>query len=252
MYLQSYVVPVCGYKINQGMATVEDLFGSAFFINPSGIFLTARHVIEAAVEHVKKKDRIFGLCQKDDKGLSVKSGVASVEAYEFAPEPYDVAIGRSSAGAKTLLTLAPLEVEVWKDVATYGYPLGITDMASDKISINLRAHKGYIQRLIKPGELKISKNPDAFELSFTLSRGLSGSPLFVHQEPRDIVIGICVGTVRTEETDFELTEVDDAGHIYRESRLKIEQFGMAHDIRGLHSWKPKLLNGQSLLECVSC
>lgn len=251
MFLQSYVLPVCSYRMESGTATIEDLFGSAFFINRSGIFLTARHVLESGLVDAEKKGRTLGLCQKLDAGRSPKSGVAQLVEYEFAPEPYDVAIGRSTAGVETLLTLAPLEVDVWENVAAYGYPLNITDMEVEKISINLRAHKGYIQRLIRPGELKISKNPDAFELSFSLSRGLSGSPLFVHRKPKDIVIGVCVGTFRNEETDFELTEVDDDGRIYKESRLKIEQFGMAHDIRGLHSWRPKLLDGQSLIECVS-
>ena len=251
IFLQSFVLPVCSYHIDHGRATVDDLFGSAFFMNSSGIFLTARHVIESAIVNAKKKDRVVGLCQKQDAGRSAKSGVADIIAYEFAPEPYDIAIGRSSAGSESLLTLAPHKVEVWQDVAAYGYPLSITDMTAERISMNLRAHKGYIQRLIPPGELKISKNPDAFELSFSLSRGLSGSPLFIHREPKDIVIGVCVGTIRTEETDFELTEVDDAGCIYKESRLKIEQFGMAHDIRPLHSWKPKLLEGLTLLEIAS-
>lgn len=247
-FLQSYVIPVCLYSEGNGQATIKELMGSAFFLNTEGIFLTAGHVIQGAIERSAATDLRIGLCQKADRGTSAQSVMCQIVEHEFAPPPYDIAIGRSSTGSETLLRLDNVDISVWQDVAAFGYPLSIVNTDANRFDIGLRCHKGHIQRIVQAGEIKISPNPAAFELSFSISRGLSGSPLFVHRNPKDVVIGVCIGSVRSEITDSEIVEVNDAGKQFRESRLKIEEFGLAHDIRGLHTWSPKILGGKSLFE----
>jgi len=114
------------------------------------------------------------------------------------------------------------------------------------MKINLRAQRGHIQRLIAPNELPFDENPPAFELSFLISRGMSGSPIFIHSQPRDIVVGVCVSSFRSETIDDEFIEVRDDGSKYVERKMKIEEFGIAHDLRPLLDWKPSVLSGDSL------
>ena len=74
--------------------------------------------------------------------------------------------------------------------------------------IGMRCQKGYIQRVIAKGEIKIGPAAPAYELSFNVSRGLSGAPLFMSRHPKDIVIGVCVGSTRSELIDYEKVDVD--------------------------------------------
>lgn len=250
MFLQTYVVPACLYIEDGGAATLKELIGSVFFINNEGIFLTAKHVMEGGISKAREKNMKFGLCVKADHGKSLQSLIAEIINNESANNPFDISIGRVNHGCETLLTLSPINIEVWQDVAAYGYPLITLNISPSDFQINMRCHKGYIQRIIKPGDIHIGDNPDAFETSFLLGKGLSGSPLFVHRQPKDIVIGVCVGSIRTEIIDYEHVEVDENGNKYKESRLKIEEFGIAHDIRPLHNWRPNLLGGLTLLEAT--
>ncbi len=75
-------------------------------------------------------------------------------------------------------------------------------------------------------------HPYAFEFSFLISNGLSGAPLYIYNDlqPNSTIIGICVGTHRSE---------------YRDS---IDEYGIAQDLRPLLSWKPSLLKGKVLGE----
>lgn len=94
MFLQSFVTPVCLYSKQGEHAHVEELMGSAFFVNSNGIFITARHVAESAFERVQDKGWIFSLAVKDKQGTHKKSMLAEVVQIENAPSPYDIAIGR--------------------------------------------------------------------------------------------------------------------------------------------------------------
>lgn len=250
MFLQSYVFPICLYRLVNGKANIEELIGSGFFINDEGCFLTAKHVIESAISNATTKNNLVGLVLKGENGESKKSIICQLQGYEFAPDPYDVAIGVINYHCESLLTLEEKNVEPWQDVATYGYPLHAVSGTPESLKLNLRCHKGYVQRLLRPEDATLMPIPNGFELSFLVSRGLSGSPLFIHKQPKDIVVGVCVGSFRTELIEDEHLEVMENGSEYKETKLKIEEYGVAHDIRALHSWQPNILNGKSLLEAT--
>lgn len=247
-FIQSYIVPVCLYSVDGDKATIRELGGTAFFINSHGVFLTARHVLLDAVHTAKAKSLQIGVVVKADAGLAPASAVASLEGYEFAAEPFDVAIGQTDFKGETLLSLSDLEVAVWQDVATVGYPIHAVTGAPDAMQLNIRCHKGYVQRLLVPGDVPIGTNPPAFELSFLLSRGISGAPLFVHARPKDVVVGVCVGSIRSEQVEDEHLEIRDGHTTYREFKLRIEQYGVAHSLRPLLDWRPAMFGGLSLLE----
>lgn len=249
MFLQSYVAPVCLCEVDpNGGANIRELFGTAFLINDKGVFLTARHVLEDAYAKAQENGQIVGLIVKGEAGSSPKSGVAPIKSFEHAPAPYDVSIGTVHYQSPTLLRLAPIEIEPWQDVAAYGYPIHAVSGPASALGLNLRCHKGYIQRLLSPGDIPLGSHPDGFELSFLVARGISGAPLFVHRQDKDIVIGVCVGSFRTEQIEDEFVEISQNGSTYKEIKIKIDEFSTAQDIRPLHGWKPELLAGATLLE----
>lgn len=73
MFLQSYVFPICLYRLIDGKANIQELIGSGFFINDRGCFLTAKHVIESAITNANAKECLVGLVLKGEKGKSKES-----------------------------------------------------------------------------------------------------------------------------------------------------------------------------------
>ncbi|WP_144223454.1 serine protease [Mesorhizobium amorphae] len=247
-WLQSYVLPVCIYEPRPDDVFVHTTIGTSFLINRTGYFLTARHVLDQASAAAANAGHRVGLIGKQDEGVSSKSGVAPLIAWQPAPEPFDIAIGKINYSSPTLITLRPFDVEVWQDVGTLGYPISAHGGTPPSFRVNLRALKGYIQRKTHPEDMRIGRHPDGFELSFNVSPGMSGAPVFVHREDMDMLIGVAVSSFRGETTESEISEVDDNGVRFTERRLRIEEYGFAHDIRGLLNWKPSFANGKSLLD----
>jgi hypothetical protein len=248
MYLQSYVCPVCLYSVEEGIATIRELIGTSFFLNSFGLLVSARHVFESALSNSTAKGFRTGIVVKDQGGKSLTSVICPLDRFEAAPDPFDIAIAVLNYRCSTLLIADDITIQEWADVATLGYPIDAVSGPISKLNLNLRCLKGYVQRPLRPGDLHLGGNPPAFELSFLLGRGLSGAPLFKHAQPKDIVIGVCVGSSRTEVVEDEFTEIQADGRKYTEKRLKIDQFGVAHDMRPLLDWKPGLLAGISLRE----
>jgi hypothetical protein len=210
--------------------------------------MTARHVIKGANDTTNEngnKIAIFPMVEQNGKRFNL---TVPIVGYEFAPKPFDVAICSTDYKSETLLRLEPIELEVWKDVATMGYPVSVTNNLINEYQIQQRVHKGYIQRLVPSGRMINGIHPDTFELSFAITKGLSGSPLFIHCGDHDKVVGVCVGTIQSEVVDYEQIEYRENNELYREKKTRIEEFGIAHDIRPLLDWKVSLFGGKTLSE----
>jgi hypothetical protein len=166
----------------------------------------------------KDADKEVGIVVKGDNGKNPKSYICKVSSFEFAPEPYDVALGAVNYRLETLQkVLRDYGVREWQRVATYGYPLNAVAGDPTNVKINLRVQKGIIQRILAPGDVPIGPSPAAYELSFLIGTGMSGSPLFIYMGDEDIVVGICASCSRTEEID-EVTEIIDGGNKFRETK----------------------------------
>ena len=94
--LEDYVVPVCSAEVRGGRATLRRLLGTAFFIDNSGVFLTARHVLQGIEQSAQV-----------EAGLNVKAAhagavnlFAPLRGWESAPAPYDIAIRRVDFGSR--------------------------------------------------------------------------------------------------------------------------------------------------------
>lgn len=246
--MQSVVAAICrGFEENDRI-TIVQLHGTGFYINEQGFLLTARHVIEKGEADVESNGgKLFFYPFDSGVGRQV---CLPIESYEFAPGNFDVAICKTPLMSKTFYQFSNISVGPWKDVATHGYPAAIVNNLAGQFQIQQRYHKGYIQREVPAGRLRNQSNPPLFELSFPITQGLSGAPLFVYSEPCDYLIGVCVGTTVSQLVVYEDTQVDDEGGKYHERTVKCEEFGIAHDVRALASWKPDILGGATLGESI--
>lgn len=247
MFLQSCVMPICGYIEVDGKAHLKQFFGTSFVIGKMGTLITASHVLIAAEKFKQSEKLLIGAVGKGDNGQSSESVILPILCWERAPLPYDVAVAKVEYFFPSTFIPPELDVSEWHDVAAYGYPLQIANLDLGSFDIHLRCQKGYVQRKIAAGELRLAgPNPDAFELSFMLGRGMSGAPLFTYKDGEDVLIGVCVGSLRSEETDEEYLEVLDNGTTYKEKKIFIEQFGVAHQISGILDWKPEIFKNSTL------
>ncbi len=251
MFLQSFIAPIVLFYERQDGAHIDEAIGTSFFINLRGTFLTCRHVAIAAQAKAKTKKCEFGLVVKADDGTSKKSEIARIRELEDAPAPYDVCIGRTDYNLSSrFLALSNKSIDVWQEIATGGYPLSAISGNPVAKQINMRVHKGIVQRILQPDSGPVGQHPKGYELSFLVGTGISGSPLFL-ADSTDIlpVIGICVGSSRSEEID-EVSEVKEGNTVFRETKLRITEHGIAHDLVSLHDWKPKMLQGKTLIQAA--
>lgn len=243
MYLQSDLLRIVTYSIaDNGNADVDKVLGTGFLVHISGAFLTAAHVLQLAFKQCAE-DQFVGVVGHDKEGTHV----ARLLSYEFAPDQRDVAIGISLYSHPTVYRPSSLKCEIWQEVATCGFPEDAIYIDNeDKKATPLRAFKGIIQRVVQLGALAHLPRSEGYELSFTPSPGVSGAPLFIYSKEQCTVIGVCVGSFRSEQIEDEMIEVDDNGKKYKETRIRVVQFGFAETLAPLSDWKPKLLGGSSL------
>lgn len=249
MFLQSYVTPICLIIDIGGVANLRKLIGTAFFVGEGGYYLTARHVLEQALAEAGQTGCEVGLVVKNDDGKSKENGVLKLNRYEFAREPFDIAAGWVPYRPQSPLKVCAFEADVWRNVAALGYPESASIMEGEALWLNIRGYRGYIQRATLPRDMPLGRHPNGFELSFLLGPGSSGAPVFT--VPDKTLIGVGVGSYKSEHIEEEFTQVDDNGKEYREQRIRIEQFGFAHDISGLLDWRADIFDGASLQEVAT-
>lgn len=249
-YLQSVVSPICRCTRQGNAFQIERLHGTGFLVGSSGIFLTANHVLQNAAADVKANGGEIGIFPMQHIDGKQKSLNVIIGEFESAPEPFDVAIFENPQYvAKTPFRFRRTEVQVWQDVATMGYPESVVNKTVDGVfELQQRVHKGYVQRKIPVRRLSPGTNPACFELSFAITSGLSGSPLFTHAGKTDELIGICIASHQSRVVQYEHRSYADDKENFHEIVERVEEFGIAHDLSSLLDWKPKCLNGKSLGE----
>ena len=249
--LQDYVIPICSAEIVRGSAHLRRLLGTAFFVNSTGVFLAAKHVL-TATEKDSPRGQVCGLSLKSQDATAADV-FAPLKGWQSAPAPYDIAIGKVDAQSRAWFS-PPQETRVspWRDIATLGYPETALNNAAGDFNIRPRMLKGYVQRLVDAGEIAlIAPHPDCYELSFPVASSMSGAPLFATENGRQELIGVCVGSHSAEITEYQSTFVNDDGSCFEERRVRVEQIGIAECIFPLLEWAPETLGRQSLADLIS-
>ncbi|MCK1517405.1 trypsin-like peptidase domain-containing protein [Bradyrhizobium sp. 190] len=244
-FLQSFVAPICRFTGNHDV-TVEELYGTCFLIGSDGIFLTARHVLEKVFTEIKARGGSAGAFPMQVVSDRVVSLAATILDYEFAPEPFDIAVFTTAYRSNTPFRLVQRTVEVWQDVAAMGYPASNVHKSAERLEIQQRAHKGYIQRCIPAGRLHPGNHPNCFELNFSITNGLSGSPLFIYRGATDEVIGVCTHSHESRIVLHSHMDVIEENAEFHEVISRVEEFGIAQDLRPLIDWAPGCLNGRTI------
>lgn len=247
--LQDYVVPICSYEERRGLGWITNFYGTAFFITSDGVYLTARHVVEQCLMSGAKQ---IGLVIKDRQDAKV-SKLVPLGITEHAPGPWDVSIGKSTPpSANWFCWPSKTKIEGWQDVASLGYPESALNVTVERFDLNMRMMKGYVLRPLRPeDQLQPGRHPPSFELNFAIPQGMSGSPLFTFDvAKKQMVIGVCVTSHTAEIVEHSFEEIEEGGAVYREKRLKAEQYGIAHSLLPLGDWRPQLLGGKSLKEAL--
>ena len=135
----------------------------------------------------------------------------------------NIVIGRVAAKSRSWFAVREeIRAAGWRDVATLGYPETAFNTAAHNFNIHARMLKGYIQRFVDAGEIElIAPHPDCYELSFAVTSGMSGAPLFSPNGDRQELLGVCVGSYSAEVTEYRSTLVEDDGRRLEERGVKV-------------------------------
>jgi hypothetical protein len=231
LLLEDYTVPIC--CLRGGTNNIQTHFGTAFFISSNGIFLSARHCIQK--ELIEKED--LGLIVKDKKMGNVFSKIVDID---YPHGNLDIVAVMINLKPDKIFKFKNNNLHVWRDVATLGYPEDAIDRKKG-FWLNLRGHKGYVQRIIRDGKPPSLENNIGrlIELSFQITPGLSGAPLFTYEPSNDVLVGVCIGNHRAEKLLDNILETEENGNIYKEVTKRYDYAGLAQDIRDILDWKPK-------------
>lgn len=249
LVLQDFVIPICSYEQRDSQAYLTNFYGTAFFIDEAGRYITARHVLEACS---KLPHLLFGLVIKNSNDAE-RSMIVPIGSTENAPDPWDIAIGSTNISSKTLFRWNEgADAASWQDVATFGYPVSALRRDLNRFDVHLRTMKGYVLRRLDGHEYgPCGGQAPALELSFAVPAGLSGSPLFLPEGGEKCsLLGVCVSSHESETQEHLYEEIKEDGGVFRERRLRVEQFGIAHSLAPLGDWRPKVLGGKSLSEVL--
>ena len=252
--LEDYVVPVARFTESGDKFRFETLHGTAFFINSDGIFLTAGHVWRNAQADQEEKGGQIGLIVRDPANSQFRF-IGQILNAELADAPYDIAIGVIDKPSRSCFALMNTEkIWIWENVHTVGYPESALTQNVESVTLSARGHKGYVVRKVGKGKQLIHEHPDAFEINFAIPKGMSGAPLVLrYDEPIEPdapfpLLGICIGNQPVELVDFAVDLIEEDGSRFKETKVRIEEYGIAHDLWSLADWKPECLGQTRLID----
>jgi hypothetical protein len=240
LFTESIVLPICSFRLDKNKEAVyHKFYGSSFIFGDDGTMMTAAHVLREAIADAEDPDINIGVVGTPS-GNQAGSIISIIKEWDFAPQPSDIAVFRSAYRSNTNFRLSPVSERnsnYWTDVNTIGFPGNLVTTIGELKTLRLRASKGYIRRMVYSGDL-MHPTPTAYELSFQIDKGMSGSPLFIRRSTFGEVVGICVSSIRSEYIYDRYTKIQEDGSTYSETTVKIEEFGIAHSFSDIVDWVP--------------
>lgn len=198
----------------------REYLGSCFSVIEPTIFLTAAHCIR----RIPLKELWVNHFGGPEPNLFTKvHRIEWVDEYDLAIFETDAPRAQWSNPFKTLRYSA----DFGEEVCAFGYPQDFMSQVAGKETARLL--RGSIQRPF--GFERHDRKYSAYELSFPCPPGLSGSPLFLAEDP-STVIGIVTENFETYTLiDEYVHEKRPSEKIYYESR-KVITYGVAANVEG--------------------
>ena len=77
---------------------------------------------------------------------------------------------------------------------------------------------------------------------------MSGASLLIGEGSSKslLVAGVCLGSNRSEISEFSITEIDDEGNKFTEKIKRIHEFGVACALSSLNNWRPNFLREEEI------
>lgn len=252
MYLQSFVAPIYTYvQDDAGAPQALDLMGTGFFVG-NGLMLTAAHVLNDSRADIDS-GKAAGVCASPrlpQEGCDINLFI-DISDYDVADQPYDVAVAVTEYSSAADRALGRIGVGIADHVSAIGYPESAFQKYQGDLFVQARVHRGYVQRVIPQNRLfQGQSSPPMFELDFPITKGMSGSPLLFNTGEQERVIGVCVGSQTSRLVDYSVSYVEDDGTKFTEKQVKVQEYGLAHELKSLLDWRPRVLKGKSLGEAA--
>lgn len=213
------------------------LRGTVFPISYSErLYIGAKHTVPEAPQRCgiliwHKQERIVRAVVEEIREIRARPDLVVMRATEGVPT-----LGGISVDGPGL---------IWTDVVTAGYPEDVLIYQPDQTLVSVRGLKGYITRQVDPGVI-VGYKGAAYELSFPIPTGMSGSPLAKETTSglTGGLIGVCLGSHQTSTTEWE-EEEDADGRVTR--RYRVVELGVA-SLLGVQDIEP--FTGRQLIDVM--
>lgn len=222
--------PVMGYKIIEGKAKTDNLFGTASYLG-NRIFITAGHTISNAKE-------------SEHMGIAFRNNNNSMSGYTYISfKEYEIFEDLDLALLKLDNDIFKAKAEKWttknteflEDVFTIGYPFGYDGLEKQLI---IRGLKGHIVTRRHFHEFK--NKPLIYELSFHCPKGVSGASLKNLETSH--IKGFIIGNAATEILVFKEEEIIESSKektVYE--KYETTKYGVAITVENLLDVTSKIL-----------
>jgi hypothetical protein len=242
LHLGEFIFPICEVRAEvPGELRVHHFHGTGFGIGDEGFFLSAQHVIAQAD---MASGALFAALLKVSKGTEWQP--ARIFQVEQCPGK-DVVIGKLERSVPKFFSSANDDAYGWEDVHVFGYPesLKLDSTTPGLFQLKPKFLKGYVTRRLESEDVMSQVWAPAYELSFPIPLGVSGSPVF-RTGPAHSLLGIALASVDSTLSVYEHTEMMSPTETLRESVRKVEQVGLAARLHDLRDWRPAIAGGRRL------
>jgi hypothetical protein len=163
-----------------------DLLGTGFFISVEGLFLTARHVLEAAIDPRSRKQIVpVAIMQFDENGSYCMRPILKAVLHPVADLAVGVAAPMTHNSDGTVLRnkivqLTLNEIPVGSDVATYAYPRYESQIVDGSQILNVMPdfYDGKIVEHLPSGRDRVMLPASCYRTNMAIHHCASGGPVF--------------------------------------------------------------------------
>lgn len=233
-----WVAPVLRVQMKP-TPTITDFCGTATLLG-GPFFLTARHVIEDSLAERELAEEEFFCVNVFSAEGAGEQHVRRIAKYEYHRDAAaDLAFGRFADwyaqppwNGIGFGGLSP-------NCSCYGFPKDLRTMEGPQgIALDARSLQGNVQRVLAPNTFDI--HAPSLELSFPITEGMSGSPVYAVAEGTRTLLGMALGSqtsyIAQHQTVLQLPGETPQG-VYR-----VVEYGVAIRLSAFVEWMPEMIS----------